>query len=205
MAKLEEDMYKDADYRTPTYIHIKLSEDIYCITFLAFLKGGTSNKQLEKLVLKCVLTFALQIMIVSLLMKEYFDIVGGKKINTSQLDLQITAGTPKLNLTRLFCSFLLHILILREVQDAMQMLRFAKKLPTRFSDQRFSYPMLIGMFKMTGGLLCFITNIFVMLRSDNIEDVVKDFVALGIIAEIDDLMAQTLDGVTLDRKLKISY
>ena len=62
------------------------------------------------------------------------------------------------------------------------MLNFAKKLPTKFSDQRFLYPMMISLFKITGGLLCFLTNITVMLRSDNIEDVVKDFVALEIIA-----------------------
>ena len=50
--------------------------------------------------------------------------------------------------------------------------------------------------KALGGLITELVNVFVIVQSQTIEDVVKDFIAFGIIAEIDDLMAFTLCGGT---------
>ena len=36
---------------------VELSEDIYCLGFLIFLKGGVNSKVLDRIVLKCVFTF----------------------------------------------------------------------------------------------------------------------------------------------------
>lgn len=71
------------------------------------------------------------------------------------------------------------------------MLDFAKKNPTSFTCQRFEYAMMFAFMKLVTGMLCFLTNIVVMLRSTSIEDVVKDFVAVAIISTIDNMMAAT--------------
>lgn len=49
-------------------------------------------------------------------------------------------------------------------------------------------------FKMIGGLLCFLVNCFIMIASGTIEDVIKDYIAVEIIATIDNLMANTVSG-----------
>lgn len=63
--------------------------------------------------------------------------------------------------------------------------------------------MMFATFKLIGGVLCFLLNIVVMLRSDNIEDVIKDFVALEVISVIDDMMAATIDE-ELDSRVYMS-
>ena len=108
----------------------------------------------------------------------------GKK---SPFDL-IYVGDPGLNLTRVICCFLLHATLLPEIQSAKKMLSFAKKNPNAFKGQRFEFPMLFGLFKLTTAFLCFVVNVAIMAKSETIEDVVKDFVAAQIIATIDELM-----------------
>ena len=82
---------------------------------------------------------------------------------------------------------LLHITILAEVKCALDMLDFAKNNPSVFYGDIF-YPMIICVMKLIGGLQTEISNILMMVESKEIESVVKDFIALGVIAEIDDLM-----------------
>lgn len=177
-----------------------LTEDIYCIAFLTFIKGGTS-RQLDRLVLKCVFTFALQIMIVGLMLMQYLNVdASGDSFTMGGFFNGISAGTPSVNLTRIVCCFLLHVTILPEMTVAGEMLRFGKKNPTAFQGQRFDYGMMFALFKLFGGLLCFLINIVIMLRSESIEDVIKDFVAVEVISTIDDMMAATCDE-ELDRRL----
>lgn len=93
----------------------------------------------------------------------------------------IYIGSPALNMSRIVCSFLLHISVIPEIQSAKEMMSFAKKNLTRFSGQRFEYPMLFALFKFFGGVASFAANIFLCLYSETIDDVVKDFVAVMII------------------------
>lgn len=53
---------------------------------------------------------------------------------------------------------------------------------------------MFAIFKSFGGILCVMANILIILRSDNIEDVVKDFVAVMVIMEIDDIIGRTVEG-----------
>ena len=52
--------------------------------------------------------------------------------------------------------------------------------------------MMFAYFKLYGGIFCFFTNSFLCVYAKNIADVVKDFVAVSIISQIDDLMVGTL-------------
>ena len=67
------------------------------------------------------------------------------------------------------------------------MLNFAKNNPSVFYGDIF-YPMIICIMKLIGGLQTELSNILIMVETQQIDDVVKDFIALGVIAEIDDLM-----------------
>jgi hypothetical protein len=67
-------------------------------------------------------------------------------------------------------------------------------------------------FKLFGGMLCFFANCLIMVKSGSIEDVIKDYIAVEIISNIDNLMAATVTGddvvpemsvyLTLDRFTK---
>jgi hypothetical protein len=180
---------------------VELSEDIYCLGFLIFLKGGVNSKVLDRIVLKCVFTFTFQVMIVSLLMMEYLNVdASGDGFKMGSFLDGVNAGEPKMNLTRILCCFLLHVTILQEMSVAKALLNFGKKNPCAFEGQRFEYAMMFALFKLIGGLLCFLTNIVIMLRSTSIEDVIKDFVAVETIALVDDYMYNTVEE-KVDRKL----
>lgn len=71
---------------------------------------------------------------------------------------------------------------------------FVKKNPTQFVGQRFQYPFMFAAFKSLGGILCYAANLLIIVRSDNIEDVVKDFVAVMVIMEIDDMIGRTVEA-----------
>lgn len=73
------------------------------------------------------------------------------------------------------------------------MMSFAKKNPVAFNGQRFELPMLFASMKMFGGVFCLTANMLIMIRSENIEDVVKDFIAVQIISQIDDMISRTID------------
>ena len=105
---------------------------------------------------------------------------------------KIFVGDPALNLARILCAFLLHMQVLPEVRSAKEMLSFAKKNVTSFPNQQFSYPMLFAFFKMIGGVACFFANIFLCVVSKTIVDVVKDFVAVAIVSNIDNIIGRTL-------------
>lgn len=68
------------------------------------------------------------------------------------------------------------------------------------------YPITFAFFKLIGGVSCFFCNIFICLYSTNMLDVVKDFVAVVIISEIDNIIAATLtsDDNVPNMKLHIS-
>ena len=63
--------------------------------------------------------------------------------------------------------------------------------------------MLFATYKLFGGIFCFIANLFIMLRSESIDDVIKDFISVVIISQIDDWMATTMKGNELPDNLKL--
>ena len=53
-------------------------------------------------------------------------------------------------------------------------------------------PFYIGLMKFLGGILCEFLNMYIICQSTTIVDVVKDYVAMGILAEIDNILISTL-------------
>ena len=74
----------------------------------------------------------------------------------------------------------------------MNMLRFVKKNPTAFKNVRFTYPGIFSIMKICGALFTAAANIMIIMRSESIEDVIKDFIAVEVIIEVDDIFAATL-------------
>ena len=72
------------------------------------------------------------------------------------------------------------------------MMSYAKKNPSSFVNHAWYYPFMVGLFKVLGGLFASITNAFIIMQSPDSCEAVKDFVAVGIIYEIDNIVAGTL-------------
>ena len=53
-------------------------------------------------------------------------------------------------------------------------------------------PAQLMVFKLFGGIFCFIANILIMLRAYDIEKCVKNFLAVIMISNVDNLMAKTV-------------
>ena len=72
---------------------------------------------------------------------------------------------------------------------------FAKTFPAEFKKVGSFIPFMVGLMKLIAGMLTEIINILILIESNTIIDVVKDYVALVIIATIDDLMISTVAGI----------
>jgi hypothetical protein len=81
---------------------------------------------------------------------------------------------------------------MEEVKVAFEMLMYSKNNPEKFKGSNELMAWSCGLFKLLGGGFCEIINILIILQSESITDVIKDFIAFGIIADIDNIMAATL-------------
>ena len=61
--------------------------------------------------------------------------------------------------------------------------------------------MVICLMKIFGGAQCELSNVMLMLNSQTVQDIVKDFIALGIIAEIDNIILGSINGVEAEKEI----
>lgn len=131
--------------------------------------------------LKCSLCFIMQMLLVGLVL-----------YNSGEDDYHL--GTWQINLSRLICAFILHLTVMEEVVTSLHALRFAYNNFKDFYGDSIIYPHLVMTMKLYGGLITELVNIQVIIRQKTIEDVMKDFIAFGVIMEIDNLLASSLRG-----------
>ena len=74
------------------------------------------------------------------------------------------------------------------------MMSYAKKHASVFTNKAWHYPFMVGMLKTLGGLFAWFTNAIVIMQSDDETEAVKDFIAVGIVYEIDNIVADTIFG-----------
>lgn len=56
--------------------------------------------------------------------------------------------------------------------------------------------------KLAGAIITEFINIFKMGQASSVDDIVKDFIAFGIISEIDDLMVMTLSNIDIEHEIE---
>lgn len=140
--------------------------------------------------LKSVMAFVLQILLCYLV---YGETKGWDDIFTGRADL---------NGVRLVCSFLLHISIMPEIKNSLDMLRFTIFNKDNFKGHGYYLSFIILLMRLKGNFFCEILNVWKMGQVTAIEDVVKDFIAFGIIAEIDDLVANCMMNMDIETELE---
>ena len=61
-------------------------------------------------------------------------------------------------------------------------------------------PFMVGVMQLFGGLFTELANVVILAESLNKKDIVTDYIALGIIAEIDNLMIMTVRSVNFEQE-----
>ena len=66
----------------------------------------------------------------------------------------------------------------------------------------YRFAFIIACMKLTGAIFTELINMFKMGQASSVDDIVKDFIAFGIISEIDDLMVMTLSNIDIEHEIE---
>ena len=81
----------------------------------------------------------------------------------------------------------MHVIVSGEISAGLRMMKYAANHWWKFSNPRLAW--LAGFLQVVAMFLIALINYFVVTISDNVLDVAKDFTALLIISEFDDILA----------------
>lgn len=121
-------------------------------------------------------------------------------------DVKLSKEVPwDLVMIRFFCVSLLHMQIQSEVGQGIAMFKYMNDHPSNFRD-KFGESTLLPSFllivmQIGAALATEIINLYLILEADNAKDALMNFVALAVIAEVDDLYLATLRNEPLKNAL----
>lgn len=96
----------------------------------------------------------------------------------------------------------MHLVLHPEVRLALQMMSFLKynRLAVYFH-RRFS-AFLIALMKLAAGIYVEIVLLTLISKHASIENIIRDFVILGFIIELDNFTARNIDTARVDEKIE---
>ena len=112
-------------------------------------------------------------------------------INGNDLDFSRII-TVKIGLTRFICGMLLHISCNAEIVNGLKMMKFSVNHHWKFSNYRVAF--MAGFAQVMVMFLITIINYMVISISDDVITVAKDFTALMIVADFDDIFGSLSNG-----------
>lgn len=161
--------------------YVELDYDMYCFTICANMSPELFNPlHIEDLIGKCFLVFFLQIGVSSFF---YWQMNVKENIQNPEFAPQCV---------RLMCSLLMHLFIHPELRQALSIIHFLKVTRDEKYLKGRGMNFIIAMMKMVSAIYCEIILIIMISHVDDISDIIKDFVALGFIVEIDDMFAKNM-------------
>ena len=92
----------------------------------------------------------------------------------------------------------MHLFIHPELRQALTIMKFLKLTtePRYLQGRVFNFT--IALMKMTSAIYCEVILIIMISHVNDISDIIKDFVALGFIVEIDDMFAKNMKGFNVE-------
>jgi hypothetical protein len=160
---------------------LSLESDIYSYTYFKF---ATEKNPilLGDLMVKCFMSIMIQIML------TYF------KYDTVIVDGEspVFRGDAKLNVVRLICAFIMHIQMYPEVNASLRMLQYAVNNHEQFCQGSPFFPLVLAGLKCFGAIGAEVGNVYLIIRYQDVSSVIGGYVALAIVAKVDNLMAATL-------------
>lgn len=118
--------------------------------------------------------------------------------NQNELNFE-TVPELKIGFTRFIAMMVMHVVVTAEIQNGMKMMKYASNHYWKFSNPRLAW--LAGLMQMAAMVCIAVVNYFVVTISDDVLTLAKDFTALLIIAEFDDLMGAATSTYAVDDEL----
>lgn len=94
----------------------------------------------------------------------------------------------KIGFSRFIASMVMHVMVSSEINNGLLMMKYAANHWWKFDHPWWAW--LSGFFQVTALVLIAVVNYFVITVSDSVLDIAKDFTALYILAEFDDLLGE---------------
>jgi hypothetical protein len=159
---------------------VELEDDFYCYVYASLLKSETCSYRINTLYKQAFLINCVQVGLICL---YYF----------SARQRLASDSNYSSYLTRFLCAFVLHLMVLPEIKTGMQMYQYQRRLdhnkvPTVIRSMIFD----VTTMKILSAMMCEIVNTQIITTSETNEDIIKDFVVMGFIIEIDNLFAKAL-------------
>lgn len=100
---------------------------------------------------------------------------------------------------RLLASFLMHLTIHPEVKQAITIMKFLKytKDVEFLSHRKTTF--IVALMKLLSAFYCELVHIFMISQVEDIRDILKDYVALGFIVQIDNMFAKNFESIDGDK------
>jgi len=177
---------------------VELDEDIYCYTIVANVKSDIfSQVELQAFLRKTMTVFMIQISL-SIFFLMYMNDAGEGGETKVRPSIEIQEPHTANQLIRLIGCFLMHLFILPDVRQALTLMAFMKYTQDPLFRPSRMTNFLIALMKLLSALICQSVLILMMASSGSISDMIKDFVAIGFVVEIDNQFASTMkfDGLT---------
>jgi len=106
--------------------------------------------------------------------------------------IKVFQGDAELNIVRLICAFIMHIQMYPEINASLRMVQYAVNNHQNFCQSSIFFPLLISSLKLFGAVAAEVGNVYLIIRYTNVSSVISGYVALAIVAKVDNLMASTL-------------
>lgn len=91
-------------------------------------------------------------------------------------------------LCRIICSILLHLELIEDVKQGLNMLLYLNTHPEEFKQS--TMPFVIAFMQMSGGFFAEMTNLFMLATRDTVEFCITFFVAFHVLTAIDNIYAE---------------
>ena len=142
-----------------------------------------------ELMIKCFLAIIIQICIVYLRFKEAIESPAA-----------LVPGTPALNIIRLTSAFFMHIQLYPEIKVSIDMIKYSIYHQEKFKGGA-SLPILLASAKAFGAIMAELGSSYLIVRSQNVQQCLVAFLGMSIVANIDNIMANTITGVNLQEEI----
>ena len=167
---------------------LELEEDYYCLTYVAHIKLNREKHNIKcdetaNMFKTCAFLFTVQLLFILLIGQEIFQ------------STEVVATTYEVYLTRFICTILLHFKLEKEIRVSLSMIKYFANQRTLFDET--NHPFYLSVMKLTGAILTEIVNILLICKQTTIMDAVMNFIALEVIAEIDNLYAESLKNLRI--------
>ena len=108
----------------------------------------------------------------------------GAVLFTSEMPLYDKPPTIAVAFTRLMAGMFMQIKMSKELKEGLDKMKYAINHSWKFQNERLAY--LAGFFQSTTIIVVTILNYYTIIAATEVIDIVMNFLALAVIAELDD-------------------